>query len=178
MLIAIVNGQTVEQVGDANALFPNTSFPSTGISDSFLTENNAKKVNVFKPYDANTQKLVSVDPYVEGEWVYTVDVEALTPEDIVARQASEAAQNKSKAEAILTKTDWTSAPDVADPLKSEPYLTNQAEFISYRSVIRAIAVTPTYDAFFPDVPKTAWSNDPIDTKITINTGTGSSTVTI
>ena len=30
MLIAIVNGQTVEQVGDYQVLFPNTSFPASG----------------------------------------------------------------------------------------------------------------------------------------------------
>ena len=149
MLIAIVNGQTVEQVGDYQSLFPNTSFPSTGISDSFLAENNAKKVNVFKSYDANTQKLVSVAPYVEGEWVYTVDVANLTPEDIAARQASEAAQNKSKAEAILTKTDWTQVPDVD--------LLNKAEFTTYRATVRAIALNPTYDAVFPVKPAEQWS---------------------
>lgn len=165
MLIAIVNGQTVEQVGDANALFPNTSFPSTGISDSFLAENNAKKVNVFKPYDANTQKLVSVAPYVEGEWVYTVDVEALTPEDIAARQASEAAQNKSKAEAILARTDWTQVSDVD--------LVNKSEFTAYRATVRAIALNPTWDAVFPVAPQEQWAGQPI-----LVNPTGSSTVIV
>lgn len=165
MLIAIVNGQTVEQVGDANALFPNTSFPSTGISDSFLAENNAKKVNVFKPYNANTQKLVSVAPYVEGEWVYTVDVEALTPEDIAARQASEAAQNKSKAEAILARTDWTQVPDVD--------LVNKSEFTAYRATVRAIALNPTWDAVFPVAPQEQWAGQPIPVN-----PTGSSTVIV
>lgn len=165
MLIAIVNGQTVEQVGDANSLFPNTSFPSTGISDSFLAENNAKKVNVFKPYDANTQKLVSVSPYVEGEWVYTVDVEALTPEDIAARQASEAAQNKSKAEAILSRTDWTQVPDVD--------LVNKSDFTAYRATVRAIALNPTWDAVFPVAPQEQWAGQPIPVN-----PTGSSTVIV
>ena len=150
MLIAIVNGQTVEKVGEYQSLFPNTSFPSTGVSDSFLAENNAKKVNVFKPYDANTQKLVSVAPYVEGEWVYTVDVANLTPEDIAARQASEAAQNKSKAEAILARTDWTQVPDVD--------LVNKSEFTAYRATVRAIALNPTWDAVFPVAPQEQWAN--------------------
>lgn len=165
MLIAIVNGQTVEQVGDANALFPNTSFPSTGISDSFLAENNAKKVNVFKPYDANTQKLVSVAPYVEGEWVYTVDVAPLSPEDIAARQASEAAQNKSKAEAILSRTDWTQVPDVD--------LLNKDEFKTYRAAVRSIALNPTWDAVFPVAPQEQWANQPTPVN-----PTGSSTVIV
>jgi hypothetical protein len=165
MLIAIVNGQTVEQVGDYQTLFPNTSFPSTGINDAFLAENNAKKVNVFKPYDANTQKLVSVAPYVEGEWVYTVDVASLTPEDIAARQASQAAQNKSKAEAILASTDWTQVSDV-------PLLNKQA-FTDYRAVVRAIALNPTYDAVFPTAPVEQWTDS-----IVVPTGTGNATVTI
>lgn len=152
MLIAIVNGQTVEQVGDYQVLFPNTSFPSTGIDDAFLAANNAKKVNVFKSYDANTQKLVSVAPYVEGEWVYTVDVEALTPEDIAAKQASQAAQNKSKAEAILSSTDWTQVADVP--------LLNKSDFTVYRSTVRAIALNPTYNAVFPVQPAEQWTNQP------------------
>lgn len=152
MLIAIVNGQTVEQVGDYQVLFPNTSFPSTGIDDAFLAANNAKKVNVFKSYDANTQKLVSVAPYVEGEWVYTVDVAALTPEDIAAKQASQAAQNKSKAEQLLAQTDWTQVSDVP--------LLNKSDFTAYRSTVRAIALNPTYDAVFPVQPAEQWTNQP------------------
>ena len=166
MLIAIVNGQTVEQVGDYQVLFPNTSFPSTGISDSFLAENNAKKVNVFKPYDANTQKLVSVAPYVEGEWVYTVDVEALTPEDIAARQASEAAQNKSKAETILARTDWTQVSDVD--------LVNKSEFTAYRATVRAIALNPTWDAVFPVAPQEQWAG----ASVPPTTGTASATISL
>lgn len=162
MLIAIVNGQTVEQVGDYQALFPNTSFPASGVDDAFLAANNAKKVNMFKPYDADTQKLVPVAPYVEGEWVYTVDVEALTPEDIAAKQASQAAQNKSKAEAILTATDWTQVPDVP--------LLNKSDFTAYRATVRAIALNPTYDAVFPAQPAEQWTDTPVNP-------TGSSTVT-
>jgi hypothetical protein len=165
MLIAIVNGQTVEKVGDYKDLFANTSFPPSGISDEFLAENNAMKVNVFKPYDANTQKLVPVSPYVEGEWVYTVDVEALTPEDIAAKQASQAAQNKSKAEQLLAQTDWTQVADVP--------LVNKADFTAYRATVRAIALNPTYDAVFPVMPTEQWTDS-----IVTPSGTGGSTVTI
>jgi hypothetical protein len=166
MLIAIVNGQTVVQVGDYKDLFANTSFPPSGISDEFLAENNAKKVNLFKPYDANTQKLVSVAPYVAGEWVYTVDVEALTPEDIAAKQASQAAQNKSKAEQLLAQTDWTQVADVP--------LVNKSAFTTYRATIRAIALNPTYDAVFPAMPAEQWT----DVVVVVSGGTSSSTVTI
>jgi hypothetical protein len=166
MLIAIVNGQTVVQVGDYKDLFANTSFPPSGISDDFLAENSAKKVNVFKPYDVNTQKLVPVAPYVEGDWVYTVDVEALTPEDIAAKQASQAAQNKSKAEQLLAQTDWTQVADVP--------LVNKSDFTAYRATVRAIALNPTYDAVFPVMPAEQWT----DAIVLVPNGTGDATVTI
>jgi hypothetical protein len=82
---------------------------------------------------------------------------------------------------LLSQTDWTAIPDVADPLKSEPYLVNQAEFVSWRSYIRAIAVTPTYDAFFPTMPVEVWSNQPAPSptgSFTINVGTASDTITL
>jgi hypothetical protein len=166
MLIAIVNGQTVVQVGDYKDLFANTSFPPSGISDEFLAENNAKKVNLFKSYDAATQKLVSVAPYVDGEWVYTVDVETLTPEDIAAKQASQAAQNKSKAEQLLAQTDWTQVADVP--------LINKSAFTTYRTTVRAIALNPTYDAIFPVMPAEQWT----DTIVVVPSGTGDATVAI
>ena len=88
------------------------------------------------------------------EWTIT----DFTPEEQAAYDANLAQQNKTKAQQILTNTDWTAIPDVADPLKSNPYLTNQAEFVTYRSTIRGIAVNPTWDAVFPTAPTEVWSS--------------------
>jgi hypothetical protein len=84
MQIAIIQNGVVTQIGEYQSLFPNTSFPSTGPNDDFLVENNAKKVNLFKPYDRATEKLVSVDPYEDGEFVYVVEVQPLTDEEKAA----------------------------------------------------------------------------------------------
>ena len=165
MLIAKVNGQTVVEVGDYRDLFPNTSFPSTGISDAWLADNSCMGVTVFKPYDSNTQKLVPATPYIEGNTVYTVDVASLSPEDIAAKQASQAAQNKSKAEQLLAQTDWTQVADVP--------LVNKSDFTAYRATVRAIALNPTYDAVFPVMPTEQWTDS-----IVTPSGTGGSTVTI
>jgi hypothetical protein len=62
---------------------------------------------------------------------------------------------KEQASALLYETDWTTIPDVADPANS-PYLTNQAEFISWRSQIRALAVNPVVDPVFPPKPNEVW----------------------
>lgn len=83
---------------------------------------------------------------VNGEWV------APPPPDYTEL-------NKQQASQLLSATDWTSIPDVANPQLSNPYLMNQAEFIAWRSQVRAIAVNPpTTPAVFPTQPTEQWSN--------------------
>lgn len=67
--------------------------------------------------------------------------------------------NKSQAEAILSSTDWTTIPDVANPDVSDPYLTNAADFAAYRSQVRAIAVNPptTLVTNWPVKPEEIWA---------------------
>lgn len=62
---------------------------------------------------------------------------------------------KQKASQLLYETDWTTIPDVADPANT-PYLTNQAEFIAWRSQIRALAVNPVANPVFPPKPDEIW----------------------
>jgi len=64
---------------------------------------------------------------------------------------------KNKASQLLYKTDWTTIADVADPTKSNPYLTNQAAFVAYRSQVRALAVNPVADPVWPTEPTAQWS---------------------
>ena len=65
---------------------------------------------------------------------------------------------KSTATNILSQTDWTAIPDVSDPLKSNPYLENQAEFVAYRSTVRNYAVNPVVDPVWPTPPTEQWSS--------------------
>jgi hypothetical protein len=53
-----------------------------------------------------------------------------------------AEQNKNTAISLLSQTDWTTIPDVADPALSNPYLSNQKEFISFRNEVRQISINP------------------------------------
>jgi len=74
----------------------------------------------------------------------------------IPTQETEAKQLcKEQASALLYETDWTTIPDVADPANS-PYLTNQAEFITWRSQVRALAVNPVADPIFPTKPVEVW----------------------
>jgi hypothetical protein len=69
------------------------------------------------------------------------------------------AQNKQEAVSLLQQTDWTCTVDITNPQYSNPYLINQAAFLSYRSAVRAIAVNPpTTPAIFPEQPQEIWSS--------------------
>lgn len=83
----------------------------------------------------------------------------LVPYDTVAVE-SEAKKLDCKAQAtsILQATDWTSIGDVGNPQMSNPYLVNQAAFISYRSQIRALAVNPVENPVWPTQPNEQWSS--------------------
>lgn len=82
------------------------------------------------------------------------ELDALWPstQDAIAKQNC-----KAQAVAILQTTDWTSIGDVGNPQMSNPYLVNQAAFISYRSQIRALAVNPVADPVWPTAPTEQWS---------------------
>lgn len=68
-----------------------------------------------------------------------------------------AEQNKDQAIGLLSETDWTALPDVADPLKSNPYLANANEFNIYRNAVRQIAINPVAgELVWPIRPVEVW----------------------
>jgi len=139
--------------------FPETSFPNP-IPVETLNEFGADVV-LDGPYPTcGTYQYVISGPVIEqdGAWYTSFIVVDMDAEQIAAKNAELAANNKTQATTILDDTDWTAIPDVADPLKSNPYLMNQADFVSYRSTVRAIAVNPTFDAVFPEMPVEQWSS--------------------
>ena len=168
MLIAKIENGAVVDVADYQSMFPNTSFPPSGPSDEWMVENSCMYVNVFLPYDQNTEKLVAVAPYIQVDdpehplqWVYTVQVEPLTPEEIAQREEAKRQANKAQAESLLQATDWTATVDINNPQFSDPYLANQSDFLAYRSDVRKIAVNPpiTVDVW-PTKPDEVWESVP------------------
>lgn len=66
-------------------------------------------------------------------------------------------ENKAIAVGLLSQTDWAVLPDVANHLKSNPYLENVDDFISYRNHVRQIAVNPVAgEVVWPNVPQAVW----------------------
>lgn len=69
-------------------------------------------------------------------------------------------ENKTKAIELLQTTDWSAIPTIANPQYSDPYLTNQSDFLNYRNQLRTIAINPpeTLVTNWPTKPDAIWSN--------------------
>lgn len=69
-----------------------------------------------------------------------------------------AEQNKQTAINLLQQTDWTTIPDVGDPTKSNPYLANVNDFVTYRNAVRQYAINPVAgDITWPTLPQEVWT---------------------
>lgn len=86
------------------------------------------------------------------QWTY-VDGQFIPPVPYVPT----AEENKATAVSLLQATDWTTIADVGNAQMSNPYLANQAEFISYRNAIRQYAVYPEAGNIqWPKLPTEDW----------------------
>jgi hypothetical protein len=69
-----------------------------------------------------------------------------------------AEDNKQTAIGLLQQTDWTTIPDVSDPTKSNPYLSNTNDFVTYRNAVRQYALNPVAgDINWPTLPQEVWT---------------------
>jgi hypothetical protein len=106
MLIARVQDSTILEIADHQALFPNTSFPLQGVPADFMLENSLLPVNMHKPYDYKTQKLVPAQPVIENGEVFTVQVVNKTAEELAEELAAQdVAMKSSRAVAYREQAD-------------------------------------------------------------------------
>jgi hypothetical protein len=142
MQIAILTNPIT--VGDYRELFSNTSFNANGPSDEFLSENNAKKVNLYKAHDRLTQKLVSCSAYDDGEFVSVVQVANMSAEEIQAAKDSAMDNIRYQRNQLLKDCDWTQIADCTIPKK--------ADWATYRQTLRDLPSTITEPRTFADWP--------------------------
>lgn len=140
---------------DIRNAFPNTSFPSP--FQAFAPY--APVLESPTPdYNAMTQGYREVTPTEDslGNWMRTYEVYDLSPEQIQANEDTAKASNKQQAESLLQQSDWSQQPDVDDPA-NPPWLTNKADFTTYRAQLRAIAVNPPVQVDpWPVKPEELW----------------------
>ena len=104
-----------------------------------------------------TQWALSDDSYEGLNWLDSTPKPTQAELDalwIPTQEADSKAANKATASSLLASTDWTTIADVASPTNN-PYLANQADFIAYRNVIRAIAV-------YPPAGEIVWATPPTE----------------
>lgn len=111
MQIALLDDQTILQVGHYKTLFPATSFPASGPSAEFLADNNAKEVNNYLSFDPETEKLEDCPPYINGDVVSTVQVVPLIQWELDRRIESRWNAVRSQRNQLLQESDWTQLPD-------------------------------------------------------------------
>jgi hypothetical protein len=159
-MTTFINTQTLAYPVYQNQIqaeYPNTGFPNPFVPFA------PYQVVLLSPqptYDTLTQGVREIEPVESGgQYMQAFEVYDLTPEQIQYNKDQLAQQNKNTGQQILTNTDWTAIPSVADPVNSNPYLMNQNEFFVYRSAVRDIVLNPTYDAVFPEEPVEIWSTE-------------------
>jgi hypothetical protein len=82
--------------------------------------------------------------------------EAMAPKPPTPPTAEE---NKITAITLLQSTDWTTIPDVSDPTKSNPYLSNVNDFVTYRNAVRQYALNPVVgNITWPTIPEEVWTS--------------------
>ena len=150
MLVRIRSNGSVITEQELLNQYPNTSFPRP-ISEEIINSLDADVVlNGAQPTPTRYQ-FVNQDGVeeVNGQWFTKFVVVDMDQEQKDAVDAALKQSNKDKAAKLLDETDWTQVADCP--------LLNKQEFIDYRATVRAIALNPTVDAVFPDLPTNQWS---------------------
>ena len=112
MKYAIIDGTTVKSTGTIQQLFPNTSFSANGINADFLSANNVVEFIETLTFTAPTQKLSTVDAYVQDGKVYNVKVESTTADEQAALKTQEWTRVRNKRNGLLEDTDWRASSDL------------------------------------------------------------------
>ena len=116
MQIAIIKDNAVESMGEHRELFKNVSFPKSGPSSDWMTENSVMVVAANRSYDRMTEKISKVDPYIEDNVVYLHKIESLTDSEKTAAQTEEtnrvAGLQRQERNRRLAETDWMACSDV------------------------------------------------------------------
>jgi len=139
MYIAKMNGDTIEQIDHYRIWFKNVP------DDATLARRGFKKVNKFLSHDRLTQKLQGTTPFVDGDFVTTVEVVSLTADEITANKASSLSQIRSQRNQLLSDTDWSQVTDST---------ANKSAYAVYRTELRNVPQT------IGDADPRTWSDWP------------------
>ena len=112
MKYAIVDGTSVTKTGTIFELFPNTSFPKSGATATFVSENNMLEITEWLATTKPDQKLTKVDVYIESGKAYNCKVEATTTEERTTLINSQWSSIREQRDEKLQETDWRASSDL------------------------------------------------------------------
>tara|TARA_B100000424_G_scaffold114824_1_gene86572 strand:- start:167 stop:601 length:435 start_codon:yes stop_codon:yes gene_type:complete len=143
MNYAIIDGTTVKNTGTIQQLFPNTSFSINGPNTDFLTANNVVELVENLSYTVPTQKITTVDPYLENGKVYTVKVETTTTEEQTILKNNQWQNVRQERDMLLKETDWRASSD----------LILSDDWKSYRQALRDVPTqSDPFNIVWPTIP--------------------------
>lgn len=144
MKIAIIQDNQIIQHGEHIVLFPNVSFPINHIDSEWLTENNAVLVNSYKT-TSDDEKLLFVEPYLDGSEVYDVQVVQKNQTDLDTEIAQTADIARYGRNSLLKDSDWTQTPDAP---------VDKSAWLVYRQALRDITLQEgfPFNIFWPEKP--------------------------
>jgi len=143
MNYAIIDGTTVKSTGSIQKLFPNTSFSAAGPNADFLTANNVVELVDTLSYTTPSQKLSTVDAYVDSGKAYTVKVESTTTEEQTNLTNAKWVEVRNTRDNLLKGTDWRASSD----------LTLSDAWKTYRQALRNITTqADPYNITWPTEP--------------------------
>ena len=143
MNYAIIDGTTVKSTGTIQKLFPNTSFGIAGANADFLTANNVVELVETLNYTIPTQKLSTVNAYVDSGKAYTVKVESTTTDEQTTLTNFKWVEVRSERDNLLKDTDWRASSD----------LILSDEWKTYRQALRDIPTqSDPFNITWPTVP--------------------------
>ena len=128
MKYAILDGTTVKSTGTIQQLFPNTSFSVAGPNADFLTANNVVELVENLSFTTPTQKLSTVDAYIDSGKAYSVKVESTTSEEQTTLTNQQWSSIRLQRDKLLKNTDWRASSD----------LTLADDWKNYRQALRDV----------------------------------------
>ena len=146
MFIAKVENGNIGKIIDFRTYFGKTD----SVTDEQLVTQGFVRVNLFRPHDRLTQKLVPSTPVLENGWVYTVAVADLTAEEIQSAKDSSMAQIRGQRNSLLASCDWTQIADST---------ADKTAWASYRQQLRDLPAGIVTLALDPRTFKD-WPHDP------------------
>jgi hypothetical protein len=124
MLYAKITNGKVEQIASLKGLFPNGDLAN--MTPEWLSTNTLLPVIDNLPYDLATEKLVSIEPVIQGGQVLAVEVKPLTEDDLESKVIAQGERVRTRRNQLLSACDYTQLPDNNDPKKSEWAVYRQA----------------------------------------------------